>query len=301
MYFAAQAVAGAAWWLAIFLVPDIRVATLGSLDPVLVAFADVPLFVIASALAAGGVRWAVLLATGWTAFVTVALALYATVTMLAGWGVILMIAASIGSVVAACVTLLGRIPTRWIAIGPFRFRPADPRPARSRIRAATAAEIAVFWTVFLGVLPVAVVGLERRWQLGVAFGSVPVGVVLFVLGGALGIWSAAVMSSQGGGTPLPSAMPNRLVIAGPYRFVRNPMAVGSILQGVAVGVLWSSWLVAAYAIAGAVLWHVVVRPEEEADLEERFGDAFRRYRDGVRCWWPRWRPFTVIEAVGTAG
>lgn len=290
MYFAAQALAGAAWWLAVFLMPDVRVATLGSLDPVPVAFADVPLFVIASALAAVGLRWAALLATGWTAFVTVALAVYATATMLAGWGVILMIGASIGSVVAACLTLLGRIPTRWIATGPFRFRPADARAPRSRNLAATAAEIAVFWTVFLGVLPVAVVVLERRWQVDITFGSVPVGVTVFLLGGSLGVWSAAVMTSLGGGTPLPAAMPNRLVIAGPYRFVRNPMAVGSILQGVAVGVLWSSWLVAAYAVAGAVLWHVVVRPEEEADLEARFGDAFQGYRSRVRCWWPRLRP-----------
>jgi protein-S-isoprenylcysteine O-methyltransferase Ste14 len=290
IYFAAQALAGAVWWLGVFLLPGVRVTTLGSLDPVLVALIDIPLFVIASALAALGIRWAVAAATGWTVLVTLALALYATVSTQAGWGVVLMIAAATGSVVAACLTLLGRIPTAWIAIGPFRFRPADARAPRSRHLAATAAEIAVFWAVFLGVLPLLVAVVERRWQLSAPFGSLPLGVVLFALGGAVGIWSAAVMSSLGGGTPLPAAMPNRLVIAGPYRVVRNPMAVGSILQGIAVGILWSSWLVVAYAIAGAVLWHVVVRPEEEADLEARFGDTFRRYRGAVRCWWPRIRP-----------
>jgi len=47
-YFGLQAALGAA----------VREATLGGLDPVLVAALDIPLFVVASALAAAGVRWA---------------------------------------------------------------------------------------------------------------------------------------------------------------------------------------------------------------------------------------------------
>jgi protein-S-isoprenylcysteine O-methyltransferase Ste14 len=52
----------------------------------------------------------------------------------------------------------------------------------------------------------------------------------------------------------------------------------------------SSWLVVAYALAGSLVWNSVVRPLEEADLEGRFGDEFRRYRSSVRCWWPRLMP-----------
>jgi protein-S-isoprenylcysteine O-methyltransferase Ste14 len=95
------------------------------------------------------------------------------------------------------------------------------------------------------------------------------------------------MSSRGAGTPLPSAMPNHLVIAGPYRWVRNPMAVAGITQGVAVGLVLGSWLVIAYSMIGSLLWNYAVRPLEEADLEERFGAEFRQYRDAVRCWIPR--------------
>ena len=46
-------------------------------------------------------------------------------------------------------------------------------------------------------------------------------------------------------------------------------------------------LVVTYAIAGSLVWNFAVRPHEEADLEARFGEAFRRYRSSVRCWWPR--------------
>ncbi|MDI2023423.1 hypothetical protein PJL18_03971 [Paenarthrobacter nicotinovorans] len=82
-------------------------------------------------------------------------------------------------------------------------------------------------------------------------------------------------------------MPNRLVIAGPYRWVRNPMAVAGIAQGVGVGLLLGSWLVVAYAMIGSLVWNYVVRPLEEADLENRFGAEFRRYRSSVSCWLPR--------------
>jgi protein-S-isoprenylcysteine O-methyltransferase Ste14 len=85
-------------------------------------------------------------------------------------------------------------------------------------------------------------------------------------------------------------MPNRLVVAGPYRFVRNPMAVGSIIQGIGVGLLLSSWIVVVYAVFGAVVWNVLVRPVEEADLEARFGEPYRRYRSELRCWVPSLRP-----------
>lgn len=292
IYFAAQAVAGAVWWLLVFLAPGIRVATLGELDPVPVALADIPLFVVGSALAALGVRSAVYIATGWTVVVMLGMSAYATVSGLAGWGALLMIGAVAGSVAATCLEVAGRIPSRWVAVGPFRFRPADARLSPSRHLVTTAAEIVVFWAVFFGALPLLIVLVEHRWRLAVSFSAVPLGVALFVLGGVLGLASAVLMATRGGGTPLPAAMPNRLVVAGPYRFVRNPMAVAGIVQGVAVGILLSSWLVVGYALAGALLWHVVVRPEEEADLEQRFGAEFRRYRREVLCWWPRVRPYT---------
>ena len=104
------------------------------------------------------------------------------------------------------------------------------------------------------------------------------------------------MAVAGRGTPLPVAMPSRLVIAGPYRFVRNPMAMAGIVQGIAIGILLSSWVVIAYAVIGSVIWNLAVRPHEEADLDQRFGADFRRYRDAVRCWIPRLRPGSAREA-----
>lgn len=291
-YFAAQAMLGAAWWVAVFTVPSVRSLTLGGIDPVPMALADIPLFVGASAMAALGVRWAASTATVWTLLVTVGLASYATITREAGAGVVLMSGAAAASVVAFFLLRDGRVPTQLLLRGPFRFRTADAAAHVRRHVLTTAAQIVVFWGGALGVVPLVIAWLERRWQLAIGFG-VPVvvfGAVLFVAASALGIWSAAVMSTRGHGTPLPSDTATRLVVAGPYRFVRNPMAVAGITQGVAVGLVLSSWLVLVYAVCGSLVWNYAIRPHEERDLEERFGQAFVDYRRRVRCWLPRARP-----------
>lgn len=165
--------------------------------------------------------------------------------------------------------------------------------------AATFGQIVVFWGFFLGLVPACLAVLEQRWGLGLGFpaGAVPAGVAILILASALGIWSAAVMSTLGDGTPLPSVMANRLVIAGPYRWIRNPMAVAGIVQGAAVGLILQSWLVVGYAVLGSLVWNYAVRPLEEADLLKRFGPDFERYRETVRCWIPT---FPGSRRTGTA-
>ncbi|MFK4483057.1 methyltransferase family protein [Curtobacterium sp. AB7] len=305
LYFALQALGGAAWWITVATVPAVRTLTLGSLDPVVVAALDVPLFVGASALvavSAGTVgRIAATVATVWTALVLAGLVVWATGTGEAGWGVVVMTAAAVGSALALALVLLGRVPTEWLTSGPLRFRTADPGAATSRHVVATTVQIVVFWGLFLGVFPVGIAVAEHRWRLHPALPGpvvtalLVVGLVVLALASALGIASAAAMSTKGAGTPLPSASANRLVVAGPYRSVRNPMALAGITQGVAVGLLLGSWMVVAYALAGSIVWNCVVRPLEEADLEARFGDDFRRYAARVRCWVPRW---PIAASVG---
>lgn len=299
MYFAAQALVGAAWWVGVFTLPWVRSATLGTLDVGLLAALDIPLFVIASALVACGIRWAAWVAAPWTLLVAAGMVLYATVTASAGWGALLMVAAAAGSTAAAIVVLVGRVPSEWLLIGPFRFRPAAPATTGALVTKA-ALQTIVFSGIFLVVLPGVILAFELRWGLHLDF-PWPVrigGMVLFVAALSLSLWSSAAMSVQGAGTPLPSEMPRRLVISGPYRFVRNPMAVGGIAQGVAIGLIAGSWLVVLYALAGSLVWNTLVRPLEEADLEERFGPEFRAYRAAVSCWVPR-RPAAAPRTVAS--
>lgn len=282
LYFAFQALAGTAWWLAVFSVPWVREITLAGLDPVIVAIVDVPLFVLASALAAPGLRALAVAATGWTFIVTLALFGYSLVTGEAAWGVILMAGASGCSLIALALMLLGRVPTDWLLVGPFAIREARPM----NYLWVTIAQMLVFWGVFLVLAPLVIAWVEQRWGLHLDTSSRPFGAVLIALASALGVWSAIAMSRFGEGTPLPMATARRLVMTGPYRWVRNPMAIAGIVQGVAVGLILSSWLVVGYALIGSLLWNYAIRPHEEADLEKRFGQSYRLYRDRVRCWLP---------------
>lgn len=287
-YFAVQAVAGAAWWLGVFTMPAVRTATLGSLDPVLVAAVDIPLFVLASGAVALGLRRAVWVAAPWTILVALGMAVYATVTTEAGLGAVLMIAAAVASTIAGFLVLTGRVPTERLLFGPFSFRSSGTEDPNSLL-VRTGLQLVVFWGVFLVVIPWILAALEERWGLDVKFPVLVVvaGFALLVLASALGIWSAVTMARFGGGTPLPAEMANRLVDDGPYRILRNPMAVAGIVQGVAIGLFVESWFVIAYAIAGSLLWNWMIRPHEEADLRSRFGEDFDDYSAEVACWVPR--------------
>ncbi len=179
------------------------------------------------------------------------------------------------------------------------------RPARSRSRAAnvilTLLQTAVMWGVFLVAIPWTIISIEAKFA---APGFDPSGVrliavLIFCAAGAIGIWCGMSFALLGEGTPLPTDTTTKLVVVGPYRYVRNPMAVLGILQGVMVGVFLGSFLVIAYALAGIVAWHVLARPYEEADLEARFGEPYRRYKQSVPLWIPSLSPYPQI--IGTAG
>jgi len=180
-------------------------------------------------------------------------------------------------------------------------REARPAPAGWNL-AKTFAQLVVFWSTFLFILPAVVYRIETcltldRWRFTDTAWRVP-SIVAFTAASALGGWSAAVMAVCGSGTPLPADCPRRLVVAGPYRFVRNPMAIAGLTQGAAVGAFLGSPLVLLYVLVGGPLWNFFVRRWEEADLELRFGSAFNRYREAVRCWVPRLTPYVDRERPG---
>jgi protein-S-isoprenylcysteine O-methyltransferase Ste14 len=189
-------------------------------------------------------------------------------------------------------------------VGRSIFRPAPSGPVRRHVR-DTALQIVVIWSLFLGAIPLALVRLERALPgatlEGVAWRLAPMplwenvvqgaGAALFLVASALGLWSGLLFALRGDGTPLPTRCVNCLLILGPYRHVRNPMALAGISQGVGVGMMLNSPLVVAYSLAGALVWNCIARPLEEEDLESRFGEEFRRYQGDVRCWLPRLRPY----------
>ena len=296
IYLAAQAAAGALWWLTVLASSDVRGWTLGGLNPVLLVGPDFALFVGASALAAAlGHRGWALVAALWTTVATLGLLTYGLVEREAGTGVVLMAIATVATVSAASTLQFGHVPTRWFFVGPFSFREAAAQSPGHHLRRSLR-QLVVFWTSLLVVLPLLLGWGERRLRLAWRTLEQPrwavTGVVVFVTASALGLWSCFSMALRGQGTPLPAATARALVVVGPYRFVRNPMALAGAFQTIGVGLGIGSWIAVVSAGVGALAWNTFIRPVEEADLAVRFGAPYEDYCRRVRCWVPR-RPDTV--------
>jgi len=117
--------------------------------------------------------------------------------------------------------------------------------------------------------------------------------LLFAAGGLFLMgWTMRLFSSKGGGgTPAPWQPIHNLIVTGPYRYTRNPMLTGVLLFLAAEAtLLWSMplylWM-AAFFVLNTV--HFMV--SEEPQLEKRYGEAYRHYKQHVPRWFPRLTPY----------
>ena len=76
--------------------------------------------------------------------------------------------------------------------------------------------------------------------------------------------------------------PTKLITAGPYAFSRNPMYVAWTVIDLAVAFVANSWWPILFLPLALALMHWWVVHREEPELERRFGDEFRHYRQRVR-------------------
>ena len=118
-----------------------------------------------------------------------------------------------------------------------------------------------------------------------------VGLLLAAFGFTLAVRTVRLFWTAGKGTPAPWAPPTKLVIRGPYRYVRNPMITGVLLLLAAESVLLGSWYLLGWMCVFFLLCTVFFLFVEEPGLEKRFGDSYRRYKANVPRWIPRWKPW----------
>jgi protein-S-isoprenylcysteine O-methyltransferase Ste14 len=137
-------------------------------------------------------------------------------------------------------------------------------------------------------------GPSVGWGLGAFLSALAValGTALIASGLLLWAWTVRLLARIGKGTLAPWDPTRELVVAGPYRHVRNPMIVAVLVVLMGEGLLLGSPGVAAWAIlffaSNAVFFAVV----EEPGLERRFGDEYRLYKGNVPRWWPRGTPWS---------
>jgi protein-S-isoprenylcysteine O-methyltransferase Ste14 len=98
-------------------------------------------------------------------------------------------------------------------------------------------------------------------------------------------WVGRYRTQLGGGGPGLSVPPDRIVSGGPYRWVRNPMYLGHLIFFGGLALVLGSWVGAA-VLAFHVAWFDRRVREDEAHLEQRFGEPYREYRRRVKRWIP---------------
>jgi len=113
------------------------------------------------------------------------------------------------------------------------------------------------------------------------------GMLVAAIGAAVALWCVFAFALIGKGTPAPFDPPRRLVAAGPYRFVRNPMYLGAGVALFGAALFYQSPILAGYAAGFLLVCHVFVLAYEEPTLKRLFGSDYDEYRRRVHRWIPR--------------
>jgi protein-S-isoprenylcysteine O-methyltransferase Ste14 len=180
-----------------------------------------------------------------------------------------------------------------------RFNFAD-RLATGREGGAMPKTIAVLGSaLFFVVAPLVLAGFVpwwiTHWEFGPAFSGFEltraIGLMLIIAGVPGVVDSFARFALEGLGTPAPIAPPQKLVVTGLYRYVRNPIYIAVVAVILGQALLFGDWRLLWY---GALLWlffHVWVVMIEEPTLKQTFGTEYESFRTNVPRWIPRLTPW----------
>ena len=92
---------------------------------------------------------------------------------------------------------------------------------------------------------------------------------LWLIGGAILLWSFWNFLIEGRGTPAPMDPPKELVVAGFYRYVRNPMYFGVLLILIGYFLWFGFWSLLVYTAFAFIAIHLFVTLYEEPTLKKK--------------------------------
>ena len=164
-------------------------------------------------------------------------------------------------------------------------------------------EVGILW----GGTTVLLISLSPVW-IGWSWSGTPLvrvlGAALALASIAVGTWAVAKMGWArllfAGALFPPGAgaeennVPQRLVLEGPYRYVRNPLYDTDFVLILGTALLTSNWFLISLAALYAAQLSLQL-PLEERELRQRFGRPYRRYCEVVPRFIPRLRPVSRQE------
>ena len=130
------------------------------------------------------------------------------------------------------------------------------------------------------------VGLDRLLNLHFDVAPairVAVFVPFFIIGQVFIIWTLVHQLRFSGGTPAFKAPPKKLLVAGPFRYCRNPMIFGYLAYYYGLAFVFASPITLFGFCPALNLFALYVIIEvEEVELEKRFGLDYLAYKESVK-------------------
>jgi protein-S-isoprenylcysteine O-methyltransferase Ste14 len=149
----------------------------------------------------------------------------------------------------------------------------------------------------LVLTPLAMLALLKGWGTVLETIAIPglepaadallvLGLASYTLGNVLFYWSRLTLGRSFRIGAVPPGAEDRLIERGPYRWVRHPMYTTVLLTTLGLALTLRSWLFLAAAVVVAIAFGHLI-PEEEAQLERAYGQAYRDYAGRTRRLIPR--------------
>jgi protein-S-isoprenylcysteine O-methyltransferase Ste14 len=109
------------------------------------------------------------------------------------------------------------------------------------------------------------------------------GGVLILIGMSLILWAVRLFFKAGTAIK-PFAASTKMIVAGPYRWSRNPIYLGMVFILVGIGLALGT--LAPFVIVPIFVWLIQknIIAHEEAMLDKSFGAAYAEYKKRIRRW-----------------
>ena len=115
-----------------------------------------------------------------------------------------------------------------------------------------------------------------------------IAILFLIIGLWLSVWSVKTFYFKGGdGTPGPWKPISKLVIDGPYRYVRNPMLIGVFFLLLFESIFFSAIPIFYWFLVFFVSNIFYFKLVEEKDLIKRFGSDYEDYKSNVPMLYPK--------------
>lgn len=172
-----------------------------------------------------------------------------------------------------------------------RFKHWAEREYGITTRIAATGLAGIFFVIILPLLIITIsLSIDIYLNLPTFFYGFPnliTGGPLILAGATFAMWSIYAQITAGRGTPLPVMATQKLLIAPPFSYCRNPMSLGTIILYSGIAILVGSPSAVIIVFILSILLILYIKKVEEVEMEERFGKEYQAYRESVPFIIPR--------------